>query len=225
MAESELHASASKLAKTSDALDPAVRQHEERQERASLKSGYVRLALLLGASNVLLVMGLLVALWFAVHPTREYFASDNGRIIPLVPQSQPYRTAADVIDFAKRTVEHSFTLDFLSYQANLEAVRGNYTRPGFKSFLDNLVSSQILNMVRNQRMNLTVSTGTGIIAKEGEVDGTYVWEVRMPVALKLAGQTTQMPEQKMMATIEVRRIPTLDSIEGIAVANIVTTPQ
>jgi len=225
MSEHPVQEAASKLARTSDAIDPAVRAAEDRQERASLKSGYVRVTLVLAVSNVLLALGLVVAIWFAVHPTREYFASDNGRIIPLVPLSQPYRSGADVIDFAKRTVEHSFTLDFNAYQADLEAVRGNYTRTGFKSIIDNLQSSQILKMVREQRMNLTVSTGTGIIAKEGPMQGAYAWIVRMPVSLKLTGQTTEMPEQRMIATIEVRRIPTLDSVEGIAVASIVTTPQ
>ena len=61
--------------------------------------------------------------------------------------------------------------------------------------------------------------------QEGEEEGTYAWVVRFPLTLKFVGQTTEMPEQHLMATVRVRRIPTVESIEGIGVAQIITAPQ
>ncbi len=224
-ADDDLKAAAAKLARTEDALDPVAREDADRAVRRVQKRGLIGVAIIVAVSNLVLACVCVVSVWFATHPVREYFASDNGRIFPMIPMSQPYRKASDVIAYAKETIDASFTLDFNNYRGELENVRARYTQMGFKSFIDGLQHSGILATLQQRRMNLTSATGVGVLSGEGEADGAHYWIVRFPLTLKLVGQTTEMPEQRLIATVRVQRIPTLDSIEGIGVAEVITKPQ
>lgn len=207
-----------------NALNAVFRTIQDRKKirefsEVSVKLNFIIIGLLFISVITNLVLG-----WFATHPDRQYFASDNGRIIALVPMQEPYRKAADIIQFARDTMISSFTLDFLNWRASLESSRSNYTQDGFKSFLESLQQSGVLDTVRNRRMNMTISAGTGVLTREGLDNGTYVWYVDLPIEIKLAGQTTELPAQKFLATIRVERVSTLDSLDGVGVGQIITRP-
>lgn len=213
-----------KLHRTEDAIAPAARVQRDRQHLQFIAGSSVKLNFMLAVALAvsILVNGLLG--WFAVHPDRQYFASDNGRIFPLIPMSQPYRKAADVIQYAKDTMNRSFTLDFLNWRQQLEDTRQRYTRDGFKSFISSLQEAGVLDTVRNRRMNMSVTAGTGVLTKEGVENGVYVWFVEVPIEVKLAGQSNELPPQRFLATVRVERVSTLDAIEGIGVGQLVTKP-
>ncbi|PXA07406.1 DotI/IcmL/TraM family protein, partial [Staphylococcus pseudintermedius] len=98
------------------------------QVRRVQKRGLIGVAIIVAVSNLVLACVCVVSVWFATHPVREYFASDNGRIFPMIPMSQPYRKASDVIAYAKETIDASFTLDFNNYRGQLENVRARHTQ-------------------------------------------------------------------------------------------------
>lgn len=223
-ASKELDDLTSQLHQTADAVDPAVKMEKDRKHIQFISGSSVKLNFILGVALLSSVIGNCVFGWFAVHTEREYFASDNGRIFPLIPMSRPYRKAADVIQFAKDTMNHSFTMDFLNWRQQLEDSRSSYTRDGFKSFLASLQNSGVLDTVRIRRMNMSITAGTGVLTKEGIENAVYVWYVEVPIEVKLAGQTSELPSQRFLATVRVERISTLDSIEGIGVGQLVTKP-
>jgi len=216
---------AASLKKTANAFDPALKIDQERKQISHLASSFVKATFGLIIALILSLAANGYLAWVATHIDREYFASDNGRIFPLVPLSQPYQKAASVIQYARDTVNQTFTLDFLNWREQLEGVRARYTAPGFKSIVDSLQASGMLGTVRDKRMNMSITAGTGVLTKEGIENGIYIWIVEVPIEIKLAGQTTELPAQKFTAIIRVERIPTLDSIEGIGVAQIVTKPK
>lgn len=213
------------LKKTKDAMEPALQIDKDRKYISYLSGSFVK-------SNLGLVIALIISLsinGYLAHEVnqvkREYFASDNGRIFPLIPLSEPYQKPAGVVQYARDTLNSTFTLDFLNWRSQLESVRGRYTTQGFKSIVESLQSSGMLASVRDKRMNMTISAGTGVLTKEGVENGRYIWIIEVPIEIKLAGQTTELPAQKFTAIIRVERIPTLDSIEGIGVGQIVTRPK
>ena len=220
----DLAAVAALLKRTENIFDPAVRTENERRKATSLAGASIKLNF-----GVMFLLALSISVngllgWVALHPDNKYFATEHGRITPLVGLDRPYRTPADVIQTARDTVTKSFTLDFGHWQGELEDVRPRYDRNGFKSFLAALAGSGILEQVKAKRMDVTATTGTGVLAKDGIEDGEFVWYVEMPLELKLNGQTTDMPAQRFKATVRVVRIPTLDNVEGIAVGQLITTP-
>jgi intracellular multiplication protein IcmL len=223
-ADQNLAELAAQLHQTEDAIGPALRVAKGRQVIQWLTSSSVKLNFILSITLLVSITGNCFLGWFAVHPVREYFATDNGRLFPVIPMSQPYRKAADVIQYAKDSMNRSFTLDFLNWRQQLEDVRGDYTRDGFKSFIASLQSSGVLETIRTRRMNLSITAGTGVLVKEGIEGGVYVWYVEVPLELKLAGQTTELPPQRFLGTIRIERVPTVDAIGGIGVGQLVTKP-
>jgi intracellular multiplication protein IcmL len=216
---------AKRLHRTSDGVDAVVREVEDQKIRRSQKRELLTVNILTGIANLVLSIGVLIAIWMSTHVEPVYFAADNNRFLPLIPLSKPYRKTSDVIDYAKKSLDETFMLDFNNYQAQLEAVRDRYTQAGFKNIVQNLADNGTLNMIRSKRMNLTSTTGTGVLIQEGDDGGAYGWVIRFPLTLKLIGQTTEMPEQRLIATVIVHRIPTLDSVDAIGVSQIVTKPQ
>lgn len=213
-----------RLHQTHDAVNPALRQETNRRHIQFVAGASVKLNfILLGAVIVLAVSNLFLG-WHATHPDRQYFAADNGRIFPMIPMSQPYRKTADVIQYAKENVTRSFTMDFLNWRQQLEDVRPGYTRDGFKSFLGALKASGVLDTVKEKRMNMSISAGTGVLTKEGTENGVYQWIVELPIEVRLEGQTTRLPAQRFLTTVRIERVPTLDSIEGIGIGQLVTSP-
>ena len=222
--EAVLREVVAKLHRTADAVEPAVRDEQQRRKIALIAASSVKLNYILAVALVVLVVLASVLGWFAVHPDRQYFASDNGRIFPMIPLSEPYRKPGDVIQFAKDTLSRSFTMDFQNWRQQLEDTRARYTRPGFKSYIDALQTSGVLETVRQRRMNMSITAGTGVLVKDGVENGAHIWMIEVPIEVKLTGQSTELPAQRFMATVRVERIPTLDSIEGIGVGQLVTRP-
>lgn len=213
-----------RLRRTQDALSPATRQMEDRKHLQSIASASVKFNFLLIGIVVALSVSNLYLAWQATHPDRQYFAADNGRFIPLIPQSQPYRTTADVIQYAREKVTRSFTMDFLNWRQQLEDVRPGYTREGFKSFLDALKNAGVLDTVKEKRMNMSNSAGTGVLTREGIEEGIYQWIVEFPIEVRLEGQSTRLPAQRFIATVRIERVSTVDSVEGIGIGQLITAP-
>lgn len=213
-----------KLRKTHDAFVPALRQIEDRKHIQAIAGASVKLNFLLAGIVVALALSNIYLGWQATHPDRQYFAADNGRFVPLVPQSQPYRKTADVIQYARERVTRSFTLDFLNWRQQLEDVRPAYTKEGFKSFLEALKNSGVLEAVKEKRMNLTITAGTGVLTREGIDGGVYQWVVEFPAEVRLEGQSTRLPAQRFLTTVRIERVPTVESVEGLGLGQLVTAP-
>lgn len=199
---------------------------QSRQFVARVASGVTKVSFIMGlclAGSISLngYLGYKVA---NVEP--KYFASTgNGRIIPLIPLDQPVMSVADVIDFAQKATRRSMTMDFLNYREQLEGSRQYFTESGFQSFLNSLSNSGILETIREGRYNMNATTETGVLAQQGVVDGRRVYVVNFPLTVKLAGQTSERPDQEFLATVRVERISTAIDAQGIAITQVVTEPR
>ncbi|MDL4860780.1 DotI/IcmL/TraM family protein [Halomonas elongata] len=199
---------------------------QSRKFVSKVASGVTKVSFIMGAclAGSIALNGYLGYKIANVQP--EYFASTgNGRIIPLVPLSQPVMSVADVIDFAQKATRRSMTMDFLNYREQLENSRKYFTDAGFQSFLNSLSSSGILDTIRNSRYNMNATTETGVLAQQGVVDGRRVYIVNFPLTVKLAGQTSERPDQEFLATVRVERISTAIDAQGIAITQVVTEPR
>lgn len=222
--EDELSTIGKSLHRTNDAIEPALRLQRQARFLKGIADSSVRLNFVLTA-----LLGLSVILncglgWVSTHPDREYFATDNGRLFPLIPLSRPYQKSADVIQFGKETLTRGFTLDFLNWRQQLEDLRPYFTREGFAQFIDNLERMGILDAIKQRRMSMSASVGTAVLVADGVKDGVYHWDLEMPIEIRLEGQTQRLPAQHFTAHVHVVRIPTLDSVRGIGTASVVTDP-
>ncbi|MGC6746890.1 DotI/IcmL family type IV secretion protein [Escherichia coli] len=128
---------------------------------------------------------------------REYFATDNGRLVRLAPTSQPAWSQNDAMAFGSRALATAFNPDFCALSfTDLLPVSAFFSDEGFVGYVNALQASNILETIKKEKMNLTATTGAGVLVRQGQMsDGVWFWTFQYPVRMRLVGQTTSKPEQ------------------------------
>ncbi len=161
--------------------------------------------------------------WQVAHPPVKYFTTENGRIVKVVPTDKPGFSRSDVSAFGADTIRNSFTLDFVHYRDQMTGVSGDYSEAGFKDYYKALATSNVLKAVRDQRMNLSVEVGPGVIRSSGTLGDRYMWEFQYPVTLKLHGQQTGSPPLHFIFTQRIQRADVNEKPAGLEVTQVITS--
>ena len=93
-----------------DLYNPVLRTIAQSEQRAALVPGLVRALLCSGAALCISLVANGIQYWHATGVTREYFATDNGRLVRLAPTSQPAWSQSDVMNFGSMTLSEAFNL-------------------------------------------------------------------------------------------------------------------
>jgi len=176
-------------------------------------------------SNLILGLALLASIGgnyfqYKQRPEPKYFATDpTGRIVPIVPVSEPYLTHEAVLQKAQQTAIASFSLDFddNNLKAKLGALRPRYTRDGYESLMAQYDQSGLIEKIRTRRLvTSAVATGAGVIVNDylGR-DGFYTWEVEMPMALTITGQN-ERKQYEFLVKQTIKRVPVVDNPDAAA---------
>lgn len=102
-----------------DIYNPVLRTIAQSEQRAALVPGLVRALLCSGAALCISLVANGIQYWHATGVTREYFATDNGRLVRLAPTSQPAWSQSDVMNFGSMTLSEAFNLDFVHYRKQI----------------------------------------------------------------------------------------------------------
>ena len=172
---------------------------------------------------IVLLIATLVGLIFTVHTRQIYFATtSDGRIIPIVPLSEPYRSQADVVTWAAGTAQDVMRFDYADFRARLQQVSANFTPSGWESFNKALKDSNILEAIQARKLVLSLNLNAAPEITSADVrGGIYTWDMRMPVTIKFDGAE---PPQPISATLLLRivRVSTLQNPDGISIEQWVT---
>lgn len=171
-------------------------------------------------SNLILGLALLASIGgnfaqYKYRPEPKYFATDpTGRIVRIIPVSEPFLTHEAVLQKAQQTAIASFSLDFddNNLKAKLGALRSRYTRDGYASLMDQYDQSGLIEKIRTRRLvTSAVATGAGVIVNDylGR-DGLYTWEVEMPMALTVTGQN-ERKQYDFLVKQTIKRVPIVDN--------------
>jgi len=212
--------------KKTSALSPyhaAIELHQQNQLGARFARTTLKVCLITSlclACSVLL-NGYLA--WKVAHPPVRYFATQEGRVIPLIPTHQPAFTMAEVANFGGSVIRDAFTLDFVHFKVQMSEIASRFSDEGFTSYYRALTQSNVLAAVRDKKMNLAVMVAPGVVRQKGPLsNGVYAWEIQYPVTLKLAGQTTSLPEQRFIFSLFIQRADVRDKPNGLEVTQLVT---
>lgn len=161
--------------------------------------------------------------WKVANPDVKYFTTENGRVTKAIPLDQPGFGMSDVAAFGADTIRESFTLDFVHYRDQMTRLGERYSEIGFQDYYKALTTSNVLKAVKDQRMNLSVDVGPGVIRSKGELGGRYVWEFQYPVTLKLHGQQTGSPPLHYFFTQRIQRTDVRVKNAGLEVTQVITS--
>lgn len=157
------------------------------------------------------------------NPPIKYFATNEGKIIELFPTNEPAFTSDDVINFGTKAIAKSFILDFVHYKQQITDSNIYFSNSGFNDYYNALKNSNILELIKTKKMNMTVSIGAGVITKKGTMNGVYIWVIQYPVSIKLEGQVTSLTDKKFIFQTLIQRADMKKKPNGLEVHQLITT--
>lgn len=159
-------------------------------------------------------------------PAPQYFATtSDGRLIPMIPLSEPNLNDAAVLQWVATAVLSLYTYDFLNFRATFQNNEQYFTPDGWRAFLAGLASSRNLETVQQKKLTVqAVPAGAPIITHEGLLDGRYAWQVQIPILVTYVSLSQESYEHLMLIVL-IQRTSTLDTKYGIGIAQIVAQQQ
>jgi intracellular multiplication protein IcmL len=155
-------------------------------------------------------------------PQPRYFATTtDGRISPLVPLDQPNISQAALLQWANTAAISAYTYNFVNYRQALQDAQAYFTPDGWSAFMGALNSSNNLTAVIAKKLVVSaVATGAPVILQQGILGGIYAWRVQMPMLITYQS-ASQFSRQSIIVTMLVTRVSTLNSPQGIGIAQFV----
>lgn len=155
-------------------------------------------------------------------PVAFFATSPDGRIIPVLPLSEPGMKNSEVVDWATKAAIRSYTYDFVNYRASLQQVSQLFTGPGWTKFQEAMTKSRMLKTVVTQELVMTAKpTAAAVISQSSPRDGRYTWKVEVPMILFLKGKTNL--EVPVKVTMLLQRVSLVNNPDGIAIVNFVVS--
>lgn len=177
--------------------------------------------------NMLVVTLILstMLMWMTLRTKQPmyYAAVTDGEVVPLHSLSEPVITNEFIVSWSALATGRLFNLRFDTYSSQLDALKDRFTTTGWqklqlamKGLIDNLVTNKLI-------MSAVVST-TPVVLAQMVIDGRMTWRVQMPLLVTFTSANEQK-EEKMIVTMNIRRVPTLNVAQGIQISDFEATTQ
>jgi len=171
-----------------------------------------------------LALALVLALLgsFAVITLLILTATPDLRLAPLAPLDQPVLTQQGLLTWASDTITTAMSLNFLEWREKLEAIHPHFDDAAYKSFLESLQSSGILDMIRDKRLSASaITTRAPVIIASGVVNGKATWRIEFPLIVSYESSQGVESTQRLLATVLVGRASTVSTPRGVVIQQVV----
>ena len=151
-----------------------------------------------------------------------YAAMTTGEVIPMHSLSEPVVTSNFIIQWSELVARRIYNLNFSTYQQQLAQAQDRFTPQGWEKMNEALKSSGLIStLVDNRLIISSVVSGPPVIVGRMVINGRFTWRVQMKllVSYESASETKQ---NQLLITMNVQRIPTLDSAQGIQISDFTT---
>lgn len=167
---------------------------------------------------LVVLIATIIGLVLTIQTKQIYFATtSDGRIIPIVPLSDEYRSKAEVITWAAETSKSVMRFDYADYRARLQQSSYSFTTTGWDSFNKALKDSSMIEAVTARKLVVTMDIKAAPeIISAGVRNGVYTWDVKMPVMIKMDGPESPQPTLANLL-LRIVRVSTLQNPDGISI--------
>jgi intracellular multiplication protein IcmL len=186
--------------------------------------------LMLGALSLTILV--IVALSFVVYflitqPVRPvFFATDEiGRLLDIVPISQPNMSNDDVITWASNAIESAYSYDYVNFHSQLQNAQKYFTNYGWSKYMSALSASNNLLALNKRKLVIVAQVvGPPQILAQGILGGAYAWKFQFPILVTYRQPPFDDKSQysnALSVTVIVQRQPILQSDHGLGVVQII----
>ncbi len=153
------------------------------------------------------------------QPDVKYYATTrSGMNIPMVAMSTPLVTTQYILEWSSIAIRKVLNLNFSNIDTNLENARPYFTDNGYGAFTDTLKNSGLFQDVVQKHLIISAVAGRAVITSTGVANGKYFWNVQMPVLETIQTASTTV-SNSLVANLRVSRVPSLESVQGVAIDN------
>lgn len=178
---------------------------------------------------VLVVIGVLsTVLYYVVRNTTKplFFATDSmGRLIQVVPVTQPNMTIDEVVAWTIEAVDASLSYDYVNYRSQLQDSQKYYTAYGWTKYMSALESTNNLTGITQRRMISTAEVvGQPVLVTEGILAGAYAWKFDLPVLVSYwlpPYDDNSRYANALTVSVIVQRQPALQSYKGLGIVQLI----
>jgi intracellular multiplication protein IcmL len=208
---------------SNDALQMIFERNQFYRRQCMLALGAFGMALLV-------ICALIFVLIFVIrNPIAPlYFATDNvGRLIKVVPVSEPNMSPEEVSKWVTHAVEAANTYDYVNYRTQLQSAQKYFTPYGWLNYMNGLRASN--NLIGVTKRRLIVQAQVVDVPKmvaHGTIAGAYGWQYE----LNLLVVFRQPPYDDKSSfsntynvTLIIKRLPILQSSDGLGILQMVST--
>jgi intracellular multiplication protein IcmL len=150
-------------------------------------------------------------------------ATDQGRVIPIVPLDKPYVTDSRVIAFSEECSRRAFSHDFVNFRLSLNEASRCFTSAGSRMFLGAM--DPMLKELIEKRMIMSASVEPPVVVRGPSiVKGRVTWSVQAKMQLFREGQRERITPQSYVLDMSVVRVDLEENVRGIAIEEFVVRP-
>lgn len=147
-------------------LKSTIRAMKQSEQRANNVPALIKALLCTGTCLLISITGNAIQYWHSTNVEREYFATDNGRLVRLAPTNQPAWSQNDAMAFGSQALATAFNLDFVHYRSQISSLSPRFSDEGFAGYVNALQASNILETIkksdRHDRRWRSGTTGTNV---------------------------------------------------------------
>ena len=223
--------SSSSSRRRSRSADPKYRKEEGlydvviRNESLNLVSRRLGLAALVSVFAAIVGVFCYLGVAGKSVPPQYVPITEEGRLLPLIPLSQPNVDDGALGAFALKAVREINNYDYLGWKTQILRGRPLFTPAAWNDFYDEFEASNIINTVEARQMIVVAHPAGNVeIENRGRDDsGVYMWRVAVPVQIRYVSHSLRADETGSVltttgrATLYIARVPTTLSPQGIAI--------
>lgn len=158
-----------------------------------------------GVGTILLLL-ILVFGTFTKEPPRFVYLTEDFRVMEVPTLKEAFVPERRLVSWAVETVEDTFSLDPLRYNASFMRVKSSYTKKGFQE-LHALLERTVLKVVKDQQV-LSSASRIGkapIIEASGVMQGRHVWVVVFGMNVTYQGSSGAIGNESFVVKVLVQR--------------------
>lgn len=154
---------------------------------------------------------------------KYYAAVTSGQVIPLHSLSEPVITNSFITQWSARTARILFNLNFSRYQDQISRAQPRFTPSAWVKMQSVLQNAFINNIVSNKLIVSSVVSGRPVVLSRMIIHGRYTWRVQMKMLMKFTSASAETQET-LIVTMNVQRVPTLNSSQGVQITQFAAAP-
>lgn len=188
-----------------------------------MRDGYRRMltalvALMLSATALI---GVYILVGTMQDSPRYYASTTTGEVIGLEALSSPVVTSEFIQQWSQTVARKAYTLNFLSFEKQLQDVRPYFSADGWSAFQASLAKVGLIDKIQQEKLYLSaVANGPVVILNRYVSHGSYSWDVQLPMLILFSSSSMQVKKQ-IYVGMTIKRVPELGTPQGIAVTQFV----